>query len=185
MSFRNKTLVEVAAAVATHLRSRGIDSVVVGGSAITAYVPEVYTSLDVDFVTQEGRRRVTEALAEIGFHLSGRVYINATTSYTVDIVGSYVSVDQRVVSDFVTIQTQLGDLRVLALEDALADRIAHWIHWSDNEALDVAERAIAAALDRIDKKKLMTSLESLSRPDTETRARYDLAMRRIAKTLTL
>ncbi len=70
MSFAGMSLVEVAAAVATHLRTRGIEVVVVGGSAITSHVPEVYTSMDIDFAVTSGidHRRIARALNKLGFH---------------------------------------------------------------------------------------------------------------------
>ncbi|MGH7716073.1 MAG: hypothetical protein ACREML_08765, partial [Vulcanimicrobiaceae bacterium] len=138
---------------------------------------------DVDFVTPEDRRRVTEALSEIGFMLNGRIYTNETTDYTVDIVGSTPYIEQRLIADFVTIQTDLGALRVISLEDAIADRVAHWLHWSDNEALDIAQQTIEATKDRLDAKKLRAAIHVLSRPDEATTARYDVAMRRITRAL--
>ncbi len=64
MKFAGMSLVEVAAALGTHLRTHSIEVVVVGGSAITSHVPEVYTSTDIDFAVTSGidRRRIARAL---------------------------------------------------------------------------------------------------------------------------
>jgi hypothetical protein len=145
------SLVEVAAAVATHLKTHGIDVVVVGGSAITSHVPDVYTSMDVDFAVTSGldRRRITLALSKLGFRQRGRIFAHADTAYSLDFVADRPYIDQKPVYGFSEIHTLVGNVRVLRLEDAIADRIAAFLHWSDSESLDVAERAASAARDRL------------------------------------
>lgn len=63
--------------------------------------------------------------------------------------------------DFASIETPVGSVRVYHLEDAIADRIAAFLHWSDSESLDVAERSARAARDRISRKRLDAALKAL------------------------
>jgi hypothetical protein len=88
MKFAGLSLVEVAAGVATHLRTYGIEVVIVGGSAITAHVPGVYTSLDIDFAITSGsdRRTIVRALSQLGFQQRGRIFVHPDTVHTLDFV---------------------------------------------------------------------------------------------------
>src|SRR5436853_2415561 len=120
MNFDAMSLVEVAAAVATHLKTHGIEVVVVGGSAITSHVPAVYTSVDVDFAVTSGinRRKITLALGKLGFQQHGRIFVHPGTPYSLDFVAERPYIDQEPVYDFAEIQTPFGTVRVLHLEDA-------------------------------------------------------------------
>ena len=99
------SLVEVAAAVAAHLRTHGIDVVVVGGSAITAHVPGVYTSMDIDFAVTSGinRRKLSLALRELSFQERGRVFVHSDTTYSLDFVADRPYIDKEAVYDFAEI----------------------------------------------------------------------------------
>ena len=181
MKLAGMSLVEVAAAVATHLRTHGIEVVVVGGSAITSHVPNVYTSMDVDFAVTSGidRRRITVALGEIGFQGHGRIFVHPDTNYSLDFVADRPYIDQEPVYDFAEISTPTGNVRVLHLEDAIADRIAAFLHWSDSESLDVAERAAAAARDRLTWTRVDVALRKLNTKSPETAQRIALARKRL------
>ena len=124
--FRREVVGRGGAAVATHLRIRGIEVVVIGGSAITSHVPDVYTSMDIDFAVTSGidRRRIARALNELGFRKRGRVFVHPETVYALDFVAERPYIDQEPVYDFAEIHTPVGSVRVLHLEDAIADRIA-------------------------------------------------------------
>jgi hypothetical protein len=103
---------------------------VVGGSAITSYVPEIYTSKDIDFAAINGtsRRAFTEAVAPLGFRPQGRDFVHSNSQFTLDLVADTPYLDQRPITKFETIKTCCGSVRVYLFEDALADRIAAFLH---------------------------------------------------------
>ena len=185
MKFVGMSLAEVAAAVATHLKTRDIEVVVVGGSAITAHVPEVYTSMDIDLAVTSGinRRKIGRALNELGFTPRGRVFAHPDTKYELDIVADRPYIEQQPIFEFAEIQTPAGDVRVLRLEDAIADRIAAFVHWSDSESLDVAERATAAARDRLTWEAIGLALHKMDTRLPESAARMALAGERLRRAL--
>jgi 3',5'-cyclic AMP phosphodiesterase CpdA len=185
MKFVGMSLVEVAAAVAEHLKIHGIDVVVVGGSAITSYVPTVYTSMDVDFAltSDTDRRRISIALKELGFEPSGRIFVHPDTQYTVDFVAEPPYIDQEPVFDFAEIQTPYGHFRALKLEDAIADRVAAFLYWSDSEALDVAQRSAAAARDRLTWERIDASLRKLDTKSAESAMRMNIARERLRRAM--
>lgn len=179
------SLVEVAAAVAAHLRTHGIDVVVVGGSAITAHVPGVYTSMDIDFAVTSGinRRRLSLALRELSFQERGRVFVHSDTTYSLDFVADRPYIDKEAVYDFAEIPTATGSVRTLHLEDAIADRIAAFLHWSDSESLDVAERAATAARDRLTWERIDTALRKLDTSPPGSTERMRLARERLHRAI--
>lgn len=185
MKFVGMSLVEVAAAVATHLKTRDIEVVVVGGSAITSHVPAVYTSMDIDLAVTSGidRRKIGRALDELGFKQRGRVFVHPDTKYELDIVADRPYIEQQPIFEFAEIQTPAGGVRVLHLEDAIADRIGAFVQWSDSESLDVAERSTAAARDRLTWEAIDLALRKLDTRLPENAARMALARERLRRAL--
>jgi hypothetical protein len=186
MNFAGMSLAEVAAAVAHHLKAHGMDVVVVGGSAITSHVPDVYTSMDIDFAVTSGihPRRIARALEELGFRQDGRIFAHPNCEYTLDFVADRPSIDQVPVYDFAEIQTSAGSLRVLYLEDAIADRVAHFLYWSDSQALDVAERSAMAARDDLTWERIEASLRKLDTTMPDVAQRMILARERLRRAVT-
>lgn len=182
MNLAGKTVNEIAGVVSEQLRAHGIRVVVVGGGAITAHVPTVYSSEDVDLAVLTGvnHRSIAAVLAEIGFLRSGRTYANETTPFPIDIVADVPWVDQRPITDYERIDTAFGSFDTLRLEDAIADRIAAFLYWDDSASLDVAERAIAAANDPPSWKDLYAALLQLESGPGPIGKRFDLAVERLS-----
>jgi hypothetical protein len=183
MNFAGMSLVEVAAAVAAHLRTHGVEVVIVGGSAITAHVPAVYTSKDIDFAVTSGpdRRTIVRALSEVGFLQQGRIFVHPDTVYTLDFVPDTPHIDREPVYDFAEIRTSVGSVSALRLEDAIADRVAAFLHWSDSESLDVAERSVFAARDRLTWDRIDAALSKLDTNTSDGKRRMALARERLQR----
>jgi len=63
--------------VAVHLKNRGIDTILVGGSVVSIYSRGAYHSGDLDFVKASMFvTKLEERMNEIGFKKHGRHYIN-------------------------------------------------------------------------------------------------------------
>ncbi|HVS46089.1 MAG TPA: hypothetical protein VMS32_05425 [Verrucomicrobiae bacterium] len=154
---------------------------VVGGSAITAHVPHVYTSNDIDLAIVSGinHRRIAAALEPIGFALRGRSYLNPTSPFPIDIVADTPWVDQRPITEYASIETVLGSFETLRLEDAVADRVAAFLYWNDAQSLDVAERATAGAEHRPTWGVLRSTLLELEAGAGEIGKRFELALERL------
>ncbi|MGB6987030.1 MAG: hypothetical protein WBD74_13750 [Candidatus Aquilonibacter sp.] len=151
---------------------------VVGGSAVTLHAPDTYTSADIDFVALSGieRKKIDAALASLGYARKGRNYVHSESEWTLDVVGDSAFIGSRSIEEFVTISTQFGNVQVLRVEDALADRIAHFLHWSDSQALSVAEALARAKADQIDWNALTKATDSLDASGPELRQRLDFAL---------
>jgi hypothetical protein len=136
------SLADVAGAVANALREINHDPVVVGGSAATVHAPEAYRSHDIDMVVIGGvdePQRLIAAMSQIGFSLApGHYFMHGRSPYTVDFVPSPVAIAGDVITDFATVQTAYGNLRVLHVSDVVADRLNKYVVYDDADAFDVA-----------------------------------------------
>lgn len=183
MSLRGSSLLEVAALASASLERAGIRVAIVGGSAVTAYVPKVYTSKDIDFaaINGAGRREFGSAVAPIGFKPHGRDFVHPETPYTLDLVADTPYVDRHPITEFQTLPTRFGPVRVYKFEDALADRVAAFLHWGDSQSLDVAERALHARASDTQWRGVLGSLRRLDTSLPEAARRLKLAITRLRK----
>lgn len=183
MKFESGSLSEVAAQASAVLEHAGIKVAVVGGSAITLYVPEVYTSKDIDFAAINGtsRRAFAKAVASLGFRAHGRDFVHPNSEFTLDLVADTPYVDQRPITEFETVRTPYGPVRVYLFEDALADRTAAFLHWSDSQSLDIAEQALKARPEKTSWRRVSKTLRQLDASDPEAARRLKIALRRLRK----
>ena len=178
-------MIDVAAKASTRLEEAGIEVAVVGGSAITAHVPEVYTSHDIDFAAINGttRRAFAEVIATLGFAVRGREYVHPESRFSLDLVADTPYIDQRPILKFATIESRFGPVRAYLFEDAIADRVAAFVHWGDSESLDVAERAVRAKRSSTSWKRILRVLSDLDASEGEGARRLDLATNRLRRML--
>ena len=183
MSLKGASLTEVAAEASRALASAGIPVAVVGGSAVTVHAPDVYTSKDIDFAALRGttRRAFAEAVAPLGFTASGRDFVHDDTPYTLDLVTDTPYIDQRPVTTFVTVKTRRGPITVYRFEDAIADRIAAFLHWGDLESLEVAERALRAQASKVQWPSLESALRQLDASLPDAARRLEMALDRLQR----
>lgn len=181
--FKRGSLLEVAAQATSILERAGIAVAVVGGSAITSYVPEIYTSKDIDFAAINGasRRAFTEALAPLGFSPRGRDFVHPESEFTLDLVADTPYIDQRPITEFETLKTPYGPVRVYRFQDAIADRIAAFLHWGDSQSLDVAEQAVRVRAKLINWRQLSATLRKLDSSEPQAGRLLKVALTRLKK----
>jgi len=137
IDFSKTPIIELAVIVATHLRERDIDVVLVGGLAVELYSENVYLTKDIDMVDISYTKpdKLREAMAEIGFEKTGRVFVNPSTDITVEFPSPPISVGDELITETTTMATPAGDLPVLVARDVIKDRLAAYIHWHDKPSL--------------------------------------------------
>jgi glycerate kinase len=81
----------------------------------------------------------------------------------------------------VEIRTSVGSVRVLRLEDAIADRVAAFLYWSDSESLALAECAAAAARDSVSWDRLNVALLKLETGTQQSRQRIAVVRERLER----
>ncbi|HET9341307.1 MAG TPA: hypothetical protein VFO25_00080 [Candidatus Eremiobacteraceae bacterium] len=183
LSLKGASLSEVAAEASRALANAGIPVAVVGGSAVTLHAPDVYTSKDIDFAALRGttRRAFAEAVAPLGFSASGRDFVHDDTPFTLDLVADTPYIDRRPVTTFVTVKTPHGPVTVYKFEDAIADRIAAFLHWGDLESLEIAERALRAQASKVRWAPVESALRQLDVSLPEAARRLDVALDRLKR----
>lgn len=131
------------AVLQTALRQAGMEATLVGGGAVEFYIPDAYTTTDIDLVV-EGRTRdaIDEVFTTLGLTRQGRHWVRG--DLFVEVPGNYMAEPTEVF--------ELGPmtLRVVRREFVLADRIVgyrHWKYWAYGlEAIEMI-RAFAGKLD--------------------------------------
>ena len=140
LSPRTMTTGELAAWVATHLRSRGIDVVLSGGAVVAIYSAGRYVSMDMDFIEQSlgTRKELRYALAEIGWTEQNRYFVHPDTGYFLEFPAGPLSVGDEPVATISELEFSTGLLRLLSPTDCVKDRLAAFYHWKDQQSLEQA-----------------------------------------------
>jgi len=146
ISLSDLTIGELAAYIAEHLRSKGIETVLVGGACISIYSANEYSSFDLDFIItgSSTRQKVRAALTEINFTEENRYFINPQTPFFVEFPSGPLSIGDEPPSEISTLRFSTGNLRLLSPTDCVKDRLAAFYHWKDQQSL---EQAILIARD--------------------------------------
>ncbi len=139
---------ELAAFIATHLRSTGIDVILSGGSCVTIYSHDRYVSSDLDFVHTwyASEREVREAMLSIGFREKGGVFRHPESGFLIDIRPPPPAIGDERIERFAEITFSTGTLRLLTPTDCVKDRLTWFYHDGDRQALAQA-RLVARTKD--------------------------------------
>ena len=127
--------------VATHLKNKGIDTILVGGAVVSIYSEGIYKSGDLDFVlTSMFVKGLPEAMLEIGFvRGSGRHYVHPDCKHLhVEFPSSFLEIgeDNQIEPD--EVYSDGVKIKILSPTDCVKDRLASYIHFKARECLDQA-----------------------------------------------
>jgi hypothetical protein len=141
---------ELAAWVASHLRSHGIDVVLSGGAVVAIYSAGRYVSMDMDFIEESlgTRKKLREVLAKIGWTERNRYFVHPETDYFLEFPAGPLSVGDEQVSQIIELKFPTGLLRLLSPTDCIKDRLAAFYHWKDQQSLEQA--VLVATFNEID-----------------------------------
>jgi hypothetical protein len=135
------TLIDVAFGVCTALDRAGTIGVLTGGSAATFYVPDLYQSLDVDFVLRVVPQRlvVDEAMRSLGFRaIPSGMYEHPNLAVTVEFPRGPMAIGRDILATWSTQHRDDELLHINTVTDCVRDRFMHFWAWNDRSALDVA-----------------------------------------------
>lgn len=128
--------------VATHLKKKGIDTILVGGAVVSIYSEGAYRSGDLDFVLNTFLRDgLDEAMAEIGFVKKGtRHFIHPECKHLfVEFPGGPplgIGEDYTIIPD--EIDSEGVKIKILSPTDCVKDRLSNYIHFRSRECFDQA-----------------------------------------------
>lgn len=134
------SLGELAAFVCTQLRKQDIRAVLSGGACVTIYTANRYESFGLDFVENAPteRRRIAEALNEIGFIEKDRYFKHPETDFIIEFPAGPLAVGSEPVRDIQEMESSTGRLLLLSPTDCVKDRLAAYYHWNDPQCLEQA-----------------------------------------------
>jgi len=116
-SLTDMSLGELAALVWTHLHGHGIECVLTGDACVSIYTMSRYQSYDLDFVERvpQSRKRIKEALTELGFFEENRYFRHPDTKFFLELPAGPLSLGSEPVKATVTLQFPTGQLVLLSL----------------------------------------------------------------------
>ncbi len=134
------TVGEIAAYIAEHLYTNGIEVVLTGGSCVSIYTNNRYLSYDLDFIErgQALRKKITACLQQIGFIEKNRYFTHPETQYFIEFPAGPLAIGDEPVEDIANLEFDTGSLRLLTATDCVKDRLAAFYHWKDRQCLEQA-----------------------------------------------
>jgi hypothetical protein len=147
---KEMTVGELAAFVASHLRGKGIDVVLSGGTCVTIYSEGKYVSGDLDFIDMRfaTRREIRDAMAGIGFSERDRFFHHPDAELLVEFPKGPLAVGKEPASRIDELDFDTGKLKIISPTDCVKDRLAAYYHWKDLQSLEQA--VLVARSQRVD-----------------------------------
>ncbi len=144
MKIKGLTLEELGAVVCETLANHKIDAVLSGGSCVSVWTDNQYSSNDMDMITTTltSQYQLSAALESIGFTRSGkgRYYVHPDTELGLEFPsGPLMLGDEHITEDRIHhLRTKTGTLRLLSPTDCVKDRLAAFYHWGDKQSWEQA-----------------------------------------------
>lgn len=114
-------------------------AVLTGGAVVSIYTANEFQSHDLDFITGAGRREIDRAMEAIGFRRAkGRHYDHPETLFIVEVPTGPLMAGATPIEQHAERHTAVGIIRLLTPTDAVKDRLAGFLHWSDRQNLEQA-----------------------------------------------
>lgn len=136
--FKRKLL--FLSALNKEVRGKGIEFVVVGGSAVELYSFGKYQSGDIDIVSS-GAVSLAETLLQNGFTKRGKDFISEEIGIFIEIPGRTLAGDPGRVKTFVFGEDM--SVQVIGIEDLIIDRLQACVLWKYETDCEWAQNLIA------------------------------------------
>jgi hypothetical protein len=150
----NTSIEELGSLVCQTLNNEGIEAFLSGGAVVSIYTHNKYESYDLDFVTFGDRKKIKVIMETLGFvQEKSRHFTHPKTKYFVEFPGLSMAIGDQAILEFAQRKTSNGILRLLTPTDCIKDRLASFIHWKDQQALDQAIMVAKVQPYKIDKIK--------------------------------
>lgn len=110
-----------------------------GGGAISIYTHNEHESGDLDFVSSAYVKDIERALAPIGFTKGDeRSFEHPDAAYYLEFSTGPLAAGAEVFSEWDQLETDFGTVQIMSPTQMVMDRLAAYIHWSDQPSLDQA-----------------------------------------------
>lgn len=136
---------------------------IVGGAAVQFYSQAEYTTGDLDAILiGDTREIIEEVMHRLGFSRATtyRHFEHSDFNFVVEFPSSPVEVGNRPILQFAEVKTELGNVRILRIEDIIMDRIIAGVEWKSEASLSQARLLYIKHSKRIDQKYLKEFAQS-------------------------
>lgn len=147
----------LGAMLSSIFKAEGVDFIIVGGAAVQFYTQATYTTKDLDVILRHDTTEIIEKImGNLGFKRTTtyRHFNNPLFKFSVEFPPSPIEVGSRCITEVNTIQTNLGDVEIIAIEDIIMDRIIAGVEWKSERSLSQAKLLWQKNKSIIDKKYL-------------------------------
>lgn len=126
--------------VAAHLKTKNIDTVLVGGAVVSIYTEGAFVSGDLDLiVTNLFVKNLEEAMKEIGFVRRGRHYVHPECTHLfVEFPKGPIEIGDDANIEPAEKEVEGTKIKLLSPTDCVKDRLASWIYFKDRVGLEQA-----------------------------------------------
>lgn len=127
--------------VAVHLKSKGIDTVLVGGAVVSVYSDGAYKSGDLDFIlTDFFVKNLKEVMAEIGFlKQKTRHFIHPECDHLfIEFPSGPLEIGDDSEIHPAEFEVEGQKIKILTPTDCVKDRLATYIHFKNRVGLEQA-----------------------------------------------
>jgi len=137
---RNMSQGELGAFVQSHLSRKGVEVVLSGGAAVAIYSNGKYVSRDLDLINIHAvnRRKIRDAMLEIGFSEEGRYFRHSDSSFFIEFPPGPLAIGEEPVKQVVEKKLSTGVLKIISPTDCVKDRLSAYYHWNDQQSLQQA-----------------------------------------------
>lgn len=140
IDFKNCSEEELWKYVAAHLKSKEIDTVLVGGAVVSIYTEGAYESGDLDLIlTNYFVKNLAQSMDEIGFKKRGRHYVHPECSH---LFVEFPKGPLEIGNDFNIVPEEVAvdgkKIKILSPTDCVKDRLATYIHFKDRVGIEQA-----------------------------------------------
>ena len=133
------TIEQLGAIVCQALRDVGIDAFLSGGAVVSIYSNNQFESLDLDFVSFGGRRKIKAVMEKLGFlQDKSRLFRHPHSVYMVGFPGTALVIGDEPIREFAERVVEGKTLKLLTPTDCVKDRLAAYIHGGDRQGLEQA-----------------------------------------------
>ena len=128
-------LTDLALYVYEHLKKNGITAVLSGGGVVTVYSENKYQSRDLDFISPNEHKKISEVMALIGFTSKGKNFSHSDIEYTVEFPTGPLMVGSEFLGTQDEREVRGKMIRILSPTNSIKDRLAAYYHWNDMQSL--------------------------------------------------
>lgn len=136
---------------------KGVGFTIVGGAAVQFFTQATYTTKDLDVIlVGDTTSIIEEVMGELGFKRTTtyRHFEHSVFGFVVEFPPEPIEVGGRYISNVTVIETEMGPVRIIRIEDILMDRIVGGVEWKQEHLLNQAKLLWIKNKNIIDKKYL-------------------------------